>query len=147
MKFELRPHEGTAGVRFGMAREEVHRRLGPQSRSRDEKDFFSEAALHVHYDDADRAELIVVAAAAGGEAIFDGVDLLGVDAEEALAVARRFAAVDEKNAEYPMTCNFPELDLSLWRSCLPEHVKDGPEGRKFEAASIGAKGYFAVERT
>jgi hypothetical protein len=143
MKCELRPHEGTADVRYGMAREEVRRLLGPASYADPKKDFFAGAALHVHYDDAGCAELIVVASATGGEGIFDGVDLLGVDAEKALAVVRRFSTVDQQHAEYPMTCVFPELDLNLWRSCLPEDVTDGSEGRRFEAVAIGVLGYFS----
>jgi hypothetical protein len=85
----------------------------------------------------------VVAGATGGEAIFDGVDLLALGAEAALAILGRTAKVDTGHVEYPMHCVFPELDLSLWRSCLPEDVPDGTEGRTFEAASLGVHGYFS----
>ncbi len=42
-----------------------------------------------------------------------------------------------------MHCVFPDLDLSLWRSCLPEDDPEGTEGRTFESASIGVRGYFS----
>jgi hypothetical protein len=129
-----------------MTRDAVRSRLGAPARSSGTKDFFVAGALHVRYDATERVERLEVAAIAGGEAIFDGVDRLALSAEEALAVVGRTASIDEAHWECPMTCVFPELDLSLWRSCLPEPVPDGTEGRTFEAAAIGVRGYFSRPR-
>ncbi len=39
-----------------------------------------------------------------------------------------------------MTCVFPEIDLSLWRSCLPEDDPEGGQGRLFETAMMALPG-------
>lgn len=141
MRFVLVPHEGTAGVQFGMTRAEVRRVCGAPVRAFAKKEFFFDGALHVHYDGAGLAEYIVVARSLGGEGIFGDVDLLALDADAALALVRANAAVDDSHAEYPVTCIFPELDMDLWRSCLPA-VSRGEEGRHFEAVAIGRAGFY-----
>ena len=134
MRHELHIKEGVDGIRLGMTRDQVAAQTGPATRSSTDRDIFGD--LHVHYDGVARVRAIEVSASLGGEALFDGVDLLGVDAEDALARVRRFASVDTDHWEYPMTCVFPELGLALWRSCLPADDPDGNDGRRFESATI-----------
>ena len=141
----IQAHEGVGAIRLGVSREDLRRLLGPPSYYDASKDFFFDASMHAHFSLAGTLELIVVAPGPF-IATFEGTDLLGVDAASALSVVGAFAAVDELEAEYPLSCTFPSLDLNLWRSCLPEDEVDGDAGRRFEALGIGERGYFSRRR-
>ena len=143
MNIELLPHRGAGLVRFGMRRDEVRQLLGEVTHSGPSKDFFAHGALHVHYTSLMVTELIVVTADFG--AIIDGVDVLHVPAEDALAAVARVSAVDLSDAEYPLSCTFLGIDVNLWRSCLPED-NAGSAGRQFEAVGVGVAGYYSRHR-
>lgn len=144
MGLDLLIHTGASEVQFGMPRTRVRELLGEPVRSDSSKDFFMDGLLHVHYSPLQQAELIVVVA--GLSAKLDGVDLLAVSAEEAIAVASRRGPIDVTDAEYPTTATFRTLDLNLWRSALPEESGD-PAHERFEAVGLGDRGYFSRGRT
>lgn len=143
MDLELLIHTGVGEVRFGMPRVRVRELLGDPVRSDDAKDFFMGGLVHVHYSPMQQAELIVLVAGVGAR--LAGVDLLSVDARQAIAAASRLGPVDTTDAEYPTTATFRTLDLNLWRSALPEESGD-PAHERFEAVGLGAKGYFSRAR-
>jgi hypothetical protein len=119
--------------------------LGSPSYSDASKDFFFDASLHAHFSPLATLELIVVAPGPF-IATFQSMNLLDVDADRALSVVGAVAQVDETDAEYPLSCTFPSLDLNLWRSCLPADDPGGEGGRRFEALGIGTRGYFSRRR-
>ncbi len=143
MIHEIRPHEGVGPINLGMTRDEVRTVLGAPTYSDPSKDFFCDSSLHAHYSSIGILELIVVAPGPF-EATFLGVNLLKVDAENAVATVNAAAQLDTTDCEYPLSCTYPSLDLNLWRSCSPE---DDPEaGSRFEAIGIGTIGYFSRRR-
>lgn len=138
MQWVLRPHVGTANVAFGMNRDQVQSALGEPLRQSAKRQIFE--GLVVHFDNAGTVWLLEVDGALGGEGIFEGTNLLALDAEAALAFVARLAEVNQSGSEYPMLCVFPDLDLALWRRCMPEDDPSGEGGRRFDTVSIGARG-------
>lgn len=141
-EYEIRPREGIGSIKLGDSRENLRRELGSPSYSDATKDFFFNASLHAHYSALGTAELLVVASGPF-VATFHGVNLLNVDADEALRIVAAVSPVDKGDPEYPMSCTFPSLDLNLWRSCLPHHDPSGGAGRRFESVGVGRQGYFS----
>lgn len=143
IEYDLFVHVGVGDLRFGMARSSVRDLLGAPSRTASTKEFFADDLLHVHYTALQEVELIVLVR--GLSARLDGVDLLSLDAQAAIAAASLHASVDSADPEYPASATFPAIDLNLWRSALPEESGD-PAHMRFEAVGLGMKGYFSRHR-
>jgi len=142
------PHQGVGPVRFGMAREDVQRELGPPRGPEVRGGHCFWEGLFVHFDANGRVEFIELANNARFRALFDGVCLHEVPAEEAIRVVARHGSYDENDPELGYTYVFPELQLSLWRPTRPEpgQAPDDIGGRYFAAVGIGAAGYFKWTR-
>lgn len=137
----IEPHRGVGQVSLGAHRDELRRLLGPPEYSDSSKDFFFEASLHAHFSPLGTLVCIVVAPGPF-VATYEGINLLEVEAELALAIVARNGRVDLTDPEYPRSCTFRSLGLNLWRSCLPADDPSGDAGRRFEAVGVGAVGYF-----
>jgi hypothetical protein len=154
--FEIRPLIGVGPVRFAMTCPEVRAALGKPSHVRTahtlgsvefpETDYFFRNSFQVTYDAEGTVEFIELGKYYGFVATYEGVDLLRVNANEAVALVARKAAIDESDGEYPMTVIFPELELSLWRECRPEDDPAGIDGRQFSAVGLGRVGYRSRRR-
>jgi hypothetical protein len=143
--FEIRPHAGVGPVLLGMTRAEVHAALGPPDRTtRDNRESFL-GGFFVDFAPDGRVELIELAVSPHFRAVFNGVWLHGIVAEDAVGVVSRHARYDETNPELGYTYVFRDLDMSLWRGTLPEtgQAADDDDGRYFEAVAIGITGYFS----
>ena len=141
--YDLLVHVGVGDLRFGMPRTSVRDVLGVPFRTAATKEFFVGGLLHIHYTAHQEVELIVLAR--GVYARLVGVDLLGLDAELAVAEAARYGPVDTADPEYPTNATFPAIDLNLWRPALPEESGDLAH-KRFEAVGLGIKGYFSRAR-
>jgi hypothetical protein len=97
-------------------------------------------AVHVYYDDEDRAVYIEVSRAPGVRPTFDGTAVLDVTAARAVAAVARHAPFDKDDPELGYSYIFKPLDLSLWR---PVDDDDEPEGRTFMTVGVGRADYYA----
>jgi hypothetical protein len=113
--FVILPTVGVGPIRFGMTRAEVRQLIGP----------------HDGESENFRATL-------------DGECLHELNADSAVAHVERVAPLDHDAPEPGYTYVFPTLQLSLWRSVVPDASQDvdDPTGRTFEAVGVGPKGYF-----
>jgi hypothetical protein len=152
--FEIRPLIGIGPVRFGMTRHEVRKVLGKPRDTRaahtfasiefPDADYFFENSFQITYDTQGTVDFIELATDDRFVGTYEGVDLLRMDANEAVDRVARNAAIDESDSEYPTSYVFPDLEMSLWRECLPEDDPDGIEGRRFKAVGLGRVGYFSA---
>ena len=58
---------------------------------------------------------------------------------------KRFAEYDPDDPEVGYSYIYPDLDLSVWRSTMPEGQEDD-EGRFFRSVGVGRAGYYAKGR-
>ncbi len=132
-------------MRFGMSRREVHHSIGPPQQQYKKfqaetlTDCFYDNQLQIYYDGHDLVEYIEINGPGDLGAIFEGVDLLSVAADEALEHVRRVAQVNPLGHEIPYAYDFPRIDLALWRP-----VVDDLEGRTFRSVGVGRPGYFSA---
>jgi hypothetical protein len=152
--FDVRPLDGVGPVRFGMSRADVRAVLGEPSYAQERapggqgpagKDYFFENAFQVTYDAVGEVDFIELARHAI-RALYSGAPVLELAANNAVALVARDAAFDASVPEHPVSFAFPTLELSLWRSCVPEDDPDGDAGRHFEAIGIGRRGYIDALR-
>lgn len=95
----------------------------------------------VNFDANDLVELIELTKSSQFEATYKGINLLSVKAEEAIAFIEQGAVYDPNDPELGYSYVFKTLQLSLWRSTVPEEAND-PDGQHFEAIGIAARNYF-----
>ncbi|WP_145176187.1 hypothetical protein [Rubripirellula lacrimiformis] len=69
-----------------------------------------------------------------------------LNAASAVAHVEKMAPFDPDAPEPGYTYVFPTLQLSLWRSVIPDASQDAddPTGRTFEAVGVGPDGYFTT---
>ena len=97
-------------------------------------------AVHVYYDDVDRAEYIEVARVPAVRPIFDDLAVLEVEPPRAVTAVERHAPYDQDDPELGYSYIFKQLDLSLWR---PVDDEQEPEGETFMTVGVGRPGYYA----
>ena len=150
LSYEVIPKIGIGPVRLNMTREEVRRVMAEKPfpfyktrNSRYETDAFHRNSFQVFYDDdkphVDYIEL------SGNEAytvLYSGMDVFGTEADELVALISQHAALDENNEELCYSYVFPELELSVWRSIIPES-SDDEDGQYFSTIGIGRVGYYS----
>ena len=148
-RYTVVPHEGVAPVRLGMARAECRAvmpeaprtfRKGPGDGG--DTDAFHSSAFQVFYDAEDRVEYIELSRGSEVDPQLDGVSVLEVAADEAVAHVRRLAEFDADDPEVGYSYVFPDLDVAFWRPVIPES-DDDPDGRTFSTVGVGIHGYHA----
>jgi hypothetical protein len=144
-ELDIRPHDGVGPLRLAMTRNECRAAFGGayrEFRKVPGDDRTTDAflgAVHVYYDDEDRAEYIEVSRMPGVRPTFDGMAVLEVEPAAAVAVVARHAPFDEDDPELGYSYIFKPLDLSLWR---PVDDENEPEGRTFMTVGVGRAGYY-----
>ena len=147
-RYTVVPHEGVAPVRLGMTRAECRGvmpeaprafRKGPGG---GETDAFHSSAFQVFYDADDRVEYIELSRGRDVEPQIDGLSVLEVAADDAVAHVRRLGEFDADDPEVGYSYVFPDLDVALWRPVIPED-EDDPDGRTFSTVGVGIHGYHA----
>ena len=146
--FVVDPLKGVRGsVQFGMSREEARAALAPASadlfsRGAAAVDGFYGSTLQVSYDPEGRVEFIEFAR--GSRVLIDDYDLFGAEAESVIEHLKKKEELDAHDSEPGYSYCFPRIELSFWRSVIPE---DGSEdGRYFESAGFGCAGYFSKKK-
>ncbi|HYW13183.1 MAG TPA: hypothetical protein VE871_14580 [Longimicrobium sp.] len=142
--YDVVPHEGVGPVRLGMTRAESRAAMGLPVQShgtgRDARDLYLDSAFQVFFDDADRVEYIELSHGGPFIARYESVDVFATDAEPLVELVRQRAAYDENDPELGYSYIFPALQLSVWRSVVPDD--DDDEGRRFMTIGVGKPGYF-----
>lgn len=100
-------------------------------------------SFQVFYDAFEHVEYIELSKAPDIEPVLEGVAVLSVPADVAVAHVERLATFDPSDADLPYGYEFPALDLALWRPTVPQHQHD-PDGRTFSTVGIGVSGYFGA---
>ena len=141
--YEIKPHVGVGPIYLGMSRAAVQSALGPPEHVAGARHAYLQG-LFVDFAGDGRVEFIELANSPQFSVRFEGVCLHDARAEDAVAHVARFAALELNGSEPGYSYIFPELALSLWRGTQPEAEQDenDPDGRRFEAVGIGARGYF-----
>jgi hypothetical protein len=141
--FEIVPHRGVGPIELGMTRRAVHSMLGTPEHSRDRRDGFL-GGFFVDFDSNGQVEFIELATSPFFRALFNGVCLHAVEAEDAVAHVSKFGTLDAAGSEPGYSFVFIDLQLSLWRDTIPlkGQSPDDPAGRHFEAVGIAVDDYF-----
>jgi hypothetical protein len=142
--FEIHPTVGVGPIRFGMTRPEVRALIGAPDGDGDEDREWYLDDLAIDFDDSGRVAFIELAESENFRAILHGECLLELDVDSAIAHVEKSAPFDPNGPEPGYTYVFPNLQLSLWRSVVPDSCQDAddPTGRTFEAVGVGPDGYF-----
>ena len=149
LTYEVQPHRGVGPVMLGMERMRVHEVM-PESPcsfkktpvSEYETDAFHQSGFQVFYGgDSPRVEYIELSRDCGFSVFYRKIDVFGTPASELVDLLSRDAAIDQSNPEHGYSYSFPELDLCVWRSVIPDSASD-EEGRRFDTIGIGVEGYF-----
>ncbi len=112
-----------------------------------DEDHWYESCFQVHYDAAtDKVEFIELAASDKYVLLYKGIDVHRTLADELVALISRETPYDPNNRELGYSYTSPQIELSLWRSIMPEADEDDPDWRYFEAVGLGAPGYFSGPR-
>ncbi len=150
--FDIIPKTGVGPVNIGMSRVDVRDRLGlPVDIFRD-REWHFDFGMAINYDATGRVEFIELANSKEFRALFFGKCLHEVGADEAVIFLESFARHDLSNPELGYSYVFPDLQISLWRSVIPEESQalDDLTGRYFEAVGVAGHGYFqfnVIDRT
>lgn len=139
--FEIIPKSGVGPIWLGMPRREVRAVLGEPQFSRENKDRFL-SGFHVHYDESQFVEFIELARSEQFTTSFHGKCLHSIPGDEAVVFVSQFGNVDSENSEVGYSFIFPTLEMSLWRSVLPDSSND-EDCKYFEAIGVGRMGYFS----
>ncbi|MCE9531267.1 MAG: tRNA (N6-isopentenyl adenosine(37)-C2)-methylthiotransferase MiaB [Planctomycetes bacterium] len=142
-KYGAVPGVGVGPVKLGMTRDAVHEALGsPSSTFKERESFFG--AFFVDFDESERVEFIELARSDRFEAIFDGVCLHRIEADEAVRIVSTFDQYDVHGREPGYSYIFLKLQMSLWRGIVPanDQDEDDPDGRYFDSIGVAIDGYF-----
>jgi hypothetical protein len=122
MKFQIEPGIGVGPVKLGMSKDAVHAALGIPKSSRDGREGFLDG-FFVDFDDAGFVEFIELAKSGDFTALFEGVSLHDLAADEAVQFVSRFDQFSNNNREHGYSFIFPKLQMSLWRGRFPKRIK------------------------
>jgi len=140
VKIEVNPLIGIGPVHLGMTRVQVRAVLGEPNNSQGNREFFP-IGLTVSFDLSGTAEFIESSRSKGCAVYFRGVPVHDTPADELVAHISKLADFDQSDPELGHSYIFKSLQLSLWRSTVPESPDD-EDGRYFQAVGVGAHGYF-----
>jgi len=143
------PKIGVGPVLFGMAQQEVRGIMpGPfhsfkkTAFSKQYTDGFHENSFQVFYDDNSKVEFIELSSCRGFRAFFGDLNVFETPADKVVFRIEKDAPYKPNDPEIGFSYIFPALELSLWRSSVPESKSD-EEGRFFLTIGIGAQGYYS----
>jgi hypothetical protein len=153
MELSIVPHKGIGPIRLGMTRAEsraaidvaphTYRKV-PGSRL---VDAYHGSVLQVFFDPHDRVQFIEVSNDKRTRALYRGVDIFSLPAEEAVALVGEDGLYDPNDPELGYAFTFRSLELTLWRATLPDEADEDDDdlagGRVFATVGIGASGYFS----
>ena len=141
--FEIIPNIGIGPVKLGMDRSDVGTIMGSVEFSNDESDGFL-SGFRVDYDINNKVEFIELAESNKYEAVFNGICLHHMPADEVVAYLSTLDTYNKEDPELGSSYTFKKLNMSIWRSSVPESNQPptDADGRYFEAVGIAVEGYF-----
>jgi hypothetical protein len=145
--YKVIPLKAIGPILLGMSREESRSAMGIQPdtfRKADSAtltDAYDHQGFHVYFDKDERVEYIEVFPSRM-PAMYKGVSVFETKADDLVAVISKDAQYDKDDPELGFSYVFPELELSLWRSMIPES-EDDSEYEYFSSLGIGRKGYYS----
>jgi len=142
VNFEICARTGVGPILFGMTATEVRELLGDPDWTQPHREAYL-GGLIVHYDLANLVDFIEVIQPNLFCATFQGRNLHGVIAEEALTFVGQFGYCEEAATAVGASHIFPSLELSLRRRHANEASVDAA-GSHLEGVGVGRSGYFSV---
>lgn len=140
-RFEIVPRVGVGPITIGMAKAEVHTIFGsPEFEWANRAGYLG--GFFINFSDIGQVEFIELAKSDKFVATFLGQDLHRLEAQGAVDFVSAHAAYDEKDPELGYGYVFPELQMSLWRSAMPDDDSE-IDGRYFDTVGIGCDGYYS----
>jgi hypothetical protein len=141
-QFEIVPNVGIGPIKLGMTMADVRSTFGPpESATAHRLQYFG--CFFVDLDDNGKVEFIEVAKTDAFVATYLGHDLHRMEAKNAVDFVVTHAPLDDSHPEHGHSYIFPQLQMSLWRSTMPDSDED-LDGRYFEAVGIGRADYFSA---
>ncbi len=146
--YEVIPLKGIGPVLLGMSREEVHLAMGMPTCSFKKcpaapnlTEAYHKGGFQVFFDEHDRVEYIELSSLDDSfTAVYKGKEVFQTKAEDLVDFISQDAPFDPEDPEIGYSYVFPQLELSVWRPCLPE---DDPEGEYFSTIGVGRRGYYS----
>jgi len=149
IEIHVLPRDNTFGIILSESRENVRNKLGTPSTIQENTDYYQshKPYLSVDYGANNNVEHISISNPNSDDVnvLFQNLDVFTIPASEMIAAIENHTGlkVDIDDTEIPYLYIFQDLDLSFWRSVLPENESD-KEGKYFETVSIGVKGYYST---
>jgi hypothetical protein len=140
MELIIEPMRGVGPVKLNMSKEQVHAALGIPEFSHGNREGFL-SGLMVNFSPEGNVEFIELAKSEKYVALLNGIDVHATPALELVELISSRTAFDNADPELGYSYIFKDIQLSLWRSSMPESSSDS-EGRYFESVGIGVPGYF-----
>jgi hypothetical protein len=155
VRYEVVPLRGVGPVIFGMTRLESREAMRQPfvsyrktTGSTAMTDAYHQSSFQVYFDVDDRVEYIELSRFPV-QALYKGVSVLELKAEEVVSLLTKDGQSDDSNPEQGYSYIFPDLELSVWRPTLPEEDQDENDsgGMYFETIGIGKRGYYSQTPT
>ncbi len=150
MIVDLIPLTRVGPVLLGMTREDARAAMGRPfkefRKSRDSEhttDAFFNSAFQVFYAGAlPRVEFIELSRSSAFRAVLNGIDILGLPAEDVVKRVAASVPFDPADPELGYSYVFPKWELAFWRPTRPESATD-EDGRHFVTVGLGRAGYYS----
>lgn len=142
MNLKIIPNEGIGPVTIGMTRGQVIEALSQKPDSDEDTDYFYESGLRVDYSEEGLVEFIEVSRDCNLMVFFDDQEVFSTKVEDLVAYVRETYSLDEEDPEAGYSYIFPEIELSFWRSELPEATEMDHQSY-FDTVGLGKQGYFS----
>lgn len=138
--FKIEPHVGVGPIKLGMTKAQVESVIGnSRFESNNRAEFVS--GFFINFDTEGKVEFIELANSDEFEALYKGVNLHKLKANDALSIVLKEDSYDASDPELGYSYIFKKLQMSLWRGIVPEDESD-IDGQYFEAVGIGRENYY-----
>ncbi len=141
------PLKSAGPVKLGLTKEEILKTVGIPSDRHPEKAYYQydNIFFSISYDQNNRVQYIEYSTPTGNKSkvLLNGIDIFGTPADDLIVqISTQLGSeYDKEEMEMPYCYIFPDLELSFWRSAVPESKED-EEGKYFMTVGIGVKGYY-----
>ena len=143
----VKPLESALGVKLNSSRIEVHNTIGIPTRIIENTDHYQNEDLmfSIDYDENNCVEYISISNPLSNKfkVLYNNYNIFENTAEELIKKieSETIFRYDRDDPEMEYSYIFNDLELSFWRSTLPESEDDN-DGKFFETVGIGVKGYY-----
>jgi len=120
-KIVIEPHIGISKIKLGMNKIEVNQLLGDPISNEENIDYYFNNFLQISYDDKKEVEFIEVFSSIDFEVKYSGINIFSSTAKEVIEKICELEQYDEDDPELGYSYIFKNIDLSLYRSVLPEN--------------------------